>query len=171
MRLTPLEQNITNLAKPIIDELGFSLVLVKLRNENGSHNLQIMAENPATGRLGCDDCAKISRAVAAILDVEDPISGVYTLEVSSPGIDRPLTRIEDFETYQGYEARLETCTPLDNGQKNFRGVLKGLKKVGEHDMVLLETDTGEVELPFADFAKAKLVLSDDLIKKTANSKK
>jgi len=101
MKSTPLEQNIATLVQPVIEELGFALVLVKLRNENGQHNLQIMAENPETGRLGCDDCAKISRAVAALIDVEDPIAGAYRLEISSPGIDRPLTRLEDFTTYTG----------------------------------------------------------------------
>lgn len=168
MKLTPVEQKITHFAAPVIEDLGFELVLVKIRNENGSQNVQIMAEDPATGRLGVDDCAKISRAVAAVMDVEDPISGAYRLEISSPGIDRPLTRLKDFEAHIGYDVRLETSMPMDNGQKKFRGLLKGLKKDGEYDMVLIDTEEGSFELPMLDLIKAKLVLTDELIKKTAN---
>ena len=168
MKLTPVEQRITQFVTPVIEDLGFELILVKIRNENGSQNVQIMAEDAKTGRLGVDDCAKISRAVAAVMDVEDPISGAYRLEISSPGIDRPLTRLKDFEAYIGYDIRLETSVPMENGQKRFRGFLKGLKKDGEYDMVLIDTDEGSFELPLLDLTKAKLVLTDELIAKTAN---
>ena len=105
-----------------------------------------------------DDCAGISRAVAAILDVSDPIAGAYVLEVSSPGIDRPLTRLRDFERFAGFEARLETSMPIQ-GQRRFRGRLLGLD--GDH--VQLATDQGEITVDFADVAKAKLILTDELI--------
>lgn len=125
-----------------------------------------MAEDPATGRLGIDDCTKISKAVAALLDVEDPISGKYVLEVSGPGIDRLLIREKDFETYKGFEAKIETALPTETGQKRFRGVLNG---IDENNRIAMTTDNGEeVEIPFSALSKAKLVMTDDLIKKTAN---
>ncbi len=164
MRQTPLEQKITALAAPVIADLGFELVWVKIIGEGNSQNVQIMAENPETKRLGIDDCAKLSKAIAAVMEVEDPISGAYRLELSSPGIDRLLVREKDFEDYAGFEAKLETDTPNENGQKRFRGVIKGIKQ----NLISLDTDTGEVEIPFGALAKAKLVLTDDLIKATAN---
>ena len=85
---------------------------------------------PKTKRLGVDDCAKLSRAIAATLDVEDPISGKYNLEVSSPGIDRPLINEQDFMNYSGFEAKIETDTPAENGQRRFRGVLQGMNDSG-----------------------------------------
>lgn len=165
MRLQPIEQKIADIVRPAIEDLGFSLFLVKLNGEAGSKTLQIMAEDPATRRLGVDDCAVISRAVSALMDVEDPISGAYRLEVSSPGIDRLLIRLEDFEAYKGFEAKVETDRPAaENGQKRFRGVVNGVKE----NHVLLQTDTGEVEIPYDSVHKAKLVLNDALIKATAN---
>ncbi|MCC6598033.1 MAG: ribosome maturation factor RimP, partial [Alphaproteobacteria bacterium] len=137
MKATPLEQRIARIAAPVIEDLGFSLVQVKIRSEGGVQSVQIMAENPATKRLGIDDCTKISKALSAVLDVEDPINGRYMLEMSSPGIDRPLTRIEDFETYSGFEAKLETDVPAENGQKRYRGFLRGI----EGESILLSTDT------------------------------
>jgi len=157
------------IAAPVIADLGFAPVHINITGESTSQNVQIMAEDPKTGRLGVDDCAKISRAVAAVLDVEDPINGAYRLEISSPGIDRPLTRLQDFENYTGYDAKIEAATPMtENGQKKFRGLLKGLKKDGNHDMVLISTEQGDFEIPYHDLVKGKLVLTDELIKKTAN---
>ena len=165
MKTTPLEKRIEDIARPVVTDLGFELVCIKESGDGKSQIIQLMAEDPATKRLGVDDCAKISKAVSAVMDVEDPISGAYRLEVSSPGIDRPLVRLEDFEDYKGFEAKIETAMPTQTGQKRFRGHLKGLN--GEN--ILIETeDQGEVELEFAGLAKAKLVLTDDLIKKTAN---
>lgn len=168
MKLTPLEQKISTLVTPVIEDLGFALFTVKVIGEGGSKTVQIMAEDPATKRLGIDDCTMITKAVSALLDVEDPVPGAYRLEVSSPGIDRLLIRAEDFETYKGFDAKLETEMPNTEGQKRFRGVIKGLKGT---DTVLLQTDTGEVEIAFSSLVKAKLVMSDELIKATAKTAK
>lgn len=164
MRRTPLEDKIFNLAEPVVTDLGFALVWVKITGENAAAAVQITAEDPATRRLGIDDCAKISRALSAVFDVEDPIKGAYRLEISSPGIDRVLTRKQDFENYKGFEVKLETYAPADNGQKRFRGFITSF----EADNVHLKTETGDVIIPFAELSKAKLVLSDELIKATAN---
>jgi ribosome maturation factor RimP len=120
--------------------------------------LQIMAERSLDGNMNVDDCAAVSRAVSAILDVEDPISGSFTLEVSSAGIDRPLTRAKDFQRYAGLQARVEMATPVE-GRRRFTGRLLGLSD-GE---VLIETSDGERRLAFEGIAKAKLVLTDELI--------
>lgn len=164
MKQTPLEKKITELALPVAEDLGLEIVAVKIVGEGGSQNVQIMAEDPKTGRILLDDCAKLSKAVSAVMDVEDPINGAYRLEVSSPGIDRPLTRLKDFVTYEGFEAKVESDTPNAIGQKRFRGVIKGVKD----EQILIDTDQGEEEIPFASLVKAKLVLTDELIKKTAN---
>lgn len=164
MKQTPLEQKLSTIARPVIEDCGFTLVCVQLTSESGSQLVRIMAEDPATRNLGVDDAAKISRALSAVFDVEDPINGAYRLEISSPGIDRPLVKLQDFETYKDFEAKLETDTPAENGQKRYRGVISGLD--GEN--IKLATDQGEVSLPFAALIKAKLVLTDELIKKTAN---
>jgi ribosome maturation factor RimP len=103
MRLTPLEERIAKLIEPTLAGLGYDLVCVQETGEG----IQVIAENPATGGLGMDDCAKISRAVGAVLDVEDPIERSYRLEVSSPGIDRLLIRLKDYETHLGLEAKIE----------------------------------------------------------------
>lgn len=164
MKQSPQEEKISNIVAPVIEDLGFSLYCVKIIGEDGGTILQIMAEDPATKRLGIDDCTKISRAVSAVMDVEDPIKSAYRLEVSSPGIDRILLRLEHFDVYKGFEAKLETDVPNDNGQKRFRGILGGLKD----DRILVKTDTGEEEIPFANLSKAKLVMTEELIKMTAN---
>lgn len=164
MRLTPLEEKIRAIAEPVIADLGFRLVQIKISGEATASNLMVMAENPETRRLGIDDCAKISRALSAVMDVEDPIKGAYRLEVSSPGIDRILTNENDFIEFKGFEAKLETLFPSENGQKRYRGVINGMN--GEN--VRLITDTGEVEIPYSALSKAKLVLTDELIKATAN---
>jgi len=165
MRASPLENRIATLAAPVIEDLGFALVHVAVIGEGGGRNVQIMAEDPATKRLGIDDCTKISKALSAALDVEDPIDGKYRLEVSSPGIDRPLVCLEDFNTYKGLEVKVETFVPTEEGQKRFRGRIMGVQ---DGETVLLNTDRGEVEIPFSAMAKAKLVLTDELIKTTAN---
>jgi ribosome maturation factor RimP len=164
MKQTPLEQRLSSFAAPVIEDLGFALVCVKVTGADGANTVQVMAEDPATRRLGVDDAAKISKALSAVFDVEDPIKGAYRLEVSSPGIDRPLTRIEDFKTYEGFEAKIESDTPAENGQRKFRGILKGLN--GEN--ILIDTDQGAAEIPFVNLTKAKLVMSDELIKRTAS---
>lgn len=165
MRKTPLEYKIEQIITPVVEDLGFALVCVKIVGEGTSQNVQVMAEDPATRKLGVDDCAKISKAISAVMDVEDPVNGAYRLEVSSPGIDRPLTRLQDFEVYQGFEAKIETMMPNEDGQKRFRGRLKGL----EAEQILIDTDQGQFSIAFDSLAKAKLVLTDELIKATASS--
>jgi ribosome maturation factor RimP len=165
MKLTPLENKIAEIITPVLIDLGVALVSVKIIGEGGSRNLQIMAEDPTTHNLGVEKCAEVSRAVSAILDVEDPIEGHYRLEVSSPGIDRVLLKPEDFQTWAGFEARVETEMPLASGQRRFKGVLKGI----ENNVVRINTEQGEAEIPFADIAKAKLLLTDQLIKATAKT--
>ncbi|MCC7305161.1 MAG: ribosome maturation factor RimP [Alphaproteobacteria bacterium] len=165
MKKTPLEEKIESIVTPVINDMGLRLVCVKIIGEGGSRNVQIMAEDPATRNLSVEKCAEVSRSVSALLDVEDPIDGHYRLEVSSPGIDRPLLTLEDFKNYEGYEARVETDMPISTGQKRFKGILQGI----ENNLVKINTEQGEAEIPFASIAKAKLVLTDKLLKQTAST--
>ncbi len=162
MHYTPLEEKIVKIISPVIKDLGFALHYLKITGETGASLVQIMAEDTKTRNLLVDDAAKISRAISAIMDVEDPINGAYRLEVSSPGIDRMLTMEKDFDEYKGFEAKLETLMPTENGQKRYRGIINGIKD----NNVLVTTDTGEVEIPYSSLAQAKLVLTDELIKAT-----
>jgi len=163
MRSTPLENKVKDIVSPIVADLGLDLVCVNIIGEGGSRNVQIMAEDPETRRLGIDKCTELTKAISAIMDVEDPINGAYRLEVSSPGIDRPLVKKQDFETYKDLEAKIETMVPAENGQKRFRGRILGL----ENDDILLATDQGDVVIAFDNVAKAKLVMTDELLKRTA----
>lgn len=152
-----LAERIARLITPAIEAMGFELVRVQV---SGSQRptLQIMAE-PNNGRaMSIDDCADISRAISAVLDVEDPIAGAYSLEVSSPGIDRPLTRAKDYERFLGHEAKVETNAPLD-GRKRFKGPIKSV----DGNAVELSVDGADLRIPFAAIHKAKLVLTDALI--------
>lgn len=150
------------LIEPIAEAMGYALVRVRLTGANRPV-LQIMAERP-DGTMDVDDCAKLSRAISVAFEEDDPIESEYVLEVSSPGIDRPLTRRRDFETYAGHEARMELKYPLD-GRKRVRGTLRGLR--GED--VIVEADLspeqgrGEISVPYMSIGEAKLVLTDDLI--------
>lgn len=164
MKQQPLEMKIAEIVEPAIADLGFALYCVKITGEDGGTIVQVMAEDPATGRLGVDDCAKISRAVSTLMEVEDPITSAYRLEISSPGIDRFLIKPEHFIKYTGFEAKLETDLPAENGQRKFRGRLRGV----ENEKILVTTDQGDVEIPLAALTKAKLVMTDELIKATAN---
>ena len=167
MNYSPLEEKIANLVKSVIEDIGFSLHHIKITGESGASLVQIMAEDKETKNLGVDDAAKISRAISAVMDVEDPINGAYRLEVSSPGIDRLLFDESDFDEYKGFEVKIETAIPTENGQKRFRGFLNGIKD----NKVLVKTDQGDIEIPYSSLSKAKLVLSDELIKATANSRR
>jgi len=138
--------------------MGYELVRVLLQGRQ-NQTLQVMAERRDRQSMTVDDCAEISRSISAILDVEDPIAGAYTLEVSSPGIDRPLTRLQDFERFAGFEAKVETLQPVE-GRKRFRGQVMGLN---EEDQVRLVVETGEIVIPLANIKSAKLVLTDALI--------
>ena len=145
------------LIAPALQAMGYDIVRVLLSGGERLR-LQIMAERRSDGGMNVDDCAEVSRAVAAILDVEDPIDAAYTLEVSSPGIDRPLTRLADFDRFAGFDGRVEMVHPVE-GRRRFSGRLCGTR--GE--AVVLACEEGEVTLPFADMQKAKLLLTDDLI--------
>lgn len=155
-----VERRILALIEPSLSDMGFAVVRVTLSGSQ-RRRLQVMAEHADGRTMGVDDCAEISSVISALLDVEDPIDGEYVLEVSSPGIDRPLTRPLDFERFAGHEARVELAMPLD-GQRRFRGRLLGLD--GERENVRLALAAGdEVALPLASVSKAKLVLTDELI--------
>ncbi len=148
---------IEDLIAPALGDMGYEIVRIVFSGRPA--RLQIMAERQDRRGMTVEDCAEISRAVNALLDVEDPIPGHYHLEVSSPGIDRPLTRLTDFERFAGFEARVEMRQPSD-GRRRYSGRLRGLAGTA----VRLETAAGEqVELPFEEISKAKLVLTDDLI--------
>jgi ribosome maturation factor RimP len=153
---------VERLVAPSLAATGYEVVRVLLM---GQHRpvLQIMIERLDRRALSVDDCAEVSRIVSALLDVEDLIAGAYTLEVSSPGIDRPLTRPEHFVRFAGFEAKLETRMPHD-GRKRFTGRLLGL----EGERVRIATAEGEMALPLADLQRAKLILTDELIATTAN---
>lgn len=159
---TGLDARIAALVEPVIEDLGFRLVRVKTSGRNG-FTVQIMAERP-DGTIGVDDCEEISRNVAPVLDAEDPVDRAYHLEVSSPGIDRPLVRRSDFERAAGHVAKVELSEGHD-GRRRFRGVLVGVE--GETFGVRLDdapagtSDT--VWLPFALLAEARLIMTDDLI--------
>ena len=159
-----IEKELLELINPIITDMGFELV--RLRLISGKEiTLQIMAARP-NGFINVDECAELSTAISALLDVEDPIIEAYSLEVSSPGIDRPLTRIKDFEDFEGYEARLETVELID-GRKRFKGTLAGING----SEVLINVDEGTIGLEFEWLAEAKLVLTDELIKEMLKQRK
>lgn len=152
---------VERLIAPLLAATGYELVRVQIIGQQRP-TLQIMFERLDRHALSVENCVDVSRAVSALLDVEDPIAGSYTLEVSSPGIDRPLTRPEHFVRFAGFEAKFETRMPMD-GRKRFRGRLLGLE--GEH--VRIATPEGELALPLSDLQKARLVLTDELIAATA----
>ena len=153
-----VEERIGGLIGDTVVAMGYDIVRVALLGGSSRTVLQIMIE-PADGRgLTVEDCAAVSRAVSALLEETAPIGGAYSLEVTSPGIDRPLTRPKDFDRFAGYEARLETDKPVE-GRKRFRGRLVGL----EGDQVRIALPEGEFSLPFGEIRRAKLVLTDELL--------
>lgn len=157
-----LDARVAAIVEPVVEDLGYRLVRTMISAANGC-TLQIMAERP-DGTMTVEDCETISRAVSPALDVEDPINRAYHLEISSPGIDRPLVRVGDFERWTGHEAKVEMAVMLD-GRKRFRGTLMGVKDgkavIKLNDVRKDEQDT--FELPLEDIGEAKLVLTDDLI--------
>jgi ribosome maturation factor RimP len=150
------------IVEPVVEQLGYRLVRVRVTGQNGC-TVQIMAERP-DGTMGVDDCEAVSRAVSPVLDLEEPISAAYHLELSSPGIDRPLVRVEDFLRWSGHEARVEMAVPAA-GRKRFRGFLRGAAD-GLAMIELPDAPEGAerlVTLPIADMAEARLMLTDALI--------
>ena len=165
---TAIDRRLAEILIPVIEDMGFELVRLRLQGGKTA-TLQIMADRPEGG-INVDDCAEISTMVSATLDVEDPIEDKYNLEVSSPGIDRPLTRLKDFATFEGYDAKLETNQPID-GRKRFTGVLAGV----EDEDVLINIEVGgetqTIGLNFDWLADAKLMLTDELIAEMLRQKK
>ena len=150
-------EDIERLIEPSLEAMGYRLVRTRVL-AGGRRRLQVMAEPSHGGDMTLEDCAELSRAISVILDAEDPLSGPYVLEVSSPGIDRPLVRIGDFERFAGREARIELARPID-GRKRFRGTLLGVAGA----KVRLALAEGPVEVPFQDISAAKLMMSDAVI--------
>jgi ribosome maturation factor RimP len=151
------------LIAPIATQLGFDLVRVQLNGSKAALTLQVMAEDPATGQMTLAQCATLSRALSEMLDAEDPIDSEYALEVSSPGIDRPLTRPADYAKWVGHEVRLK-IDPETDGRKRLHGTITGIDAAGN---VGFDVPTvGAVTVPFAAIAGAKLVLTNKLIKAT-----
>ena len=150
-------KSIAQLIDPALASMGYRVVRVLMTGGRQS-TLQVMTERLDELPITVDDCAKISRSVSALLDVADPIPGTYILEISSPGIDRPLVRAEDYNRFSGFEARIELSVPFD-GRTRFRGRLVGTREGVLH----LSTEVGETRLPLDAVAKAKLILTDDLI--------
>lgn len=157
---SPIIQRIDDLIRPSVEGLGFSLVRIRLHAQGGTQVLQIMAEPAGDEReMTVQDCAKVSRHISAIMDVEDPISGNYNLEVSSPGIDRPLGSAEEFSRYIGHQANIEMEWPVE-GRKRFRGKILAV----EGDDVRLELDARhEALLEISAMQQAKLAMTDELV--------
>lgn len=152
-----LPGRIERLIQPSVEALGFEIVRVQLTGYK-RRRLQVMIERLDGKAVMLEDCAEISRDISAVLDVENPMEGAFALEVSSPGIDRPLVRRGDFERFSGYETKVEMKRPI-YGQRKFKGRLIGLK--GEDVQVLVDGEP--VSLPYQDIQKAKLVMSDELL--------
>ena len=165
---TAIDRRLADIVGPVIEGLGFELVRIRLMGGR-TRTLQIMADRP-DGGIDVDECAAISTAVSAVLDVEDPVEENYILEVSSPGIDRPLTRLKDFQMWSGWEARLETQELID-GRRRFKGTLEGT----EGDEVLIQIEeAGEmltIGLKFDWLTDAKLILTEELISEMLRQKK
>ena len=161
---TLLESRILLIAKPIVQDMGFEVIRIRLI-DGKSKLIQIMIDSPKMN-ITVDDCANISNELSAAIDVEDPYEDAFNLEVSSPGIDRPLTRICDFDQWSGYEAKLETTSAIE-GQKRFKGILSGT----DGDEVLIKLDIGTIGLKFDWLSDAKLILTDALIRETLQNQK
>lgn len=166
METTPLTKKIEKTITPAVEAMGFAIVRVLLIG-SGKPTLQIMAERISDGAITLDECSKVSQAISAILDVERTMETAYFLEVSSPGIDRPLTRLKDFDRYKNLEAKIEIEPAIEN-RKRFRGILKGI----EGETVLIEdTDTKiTARIPFSSIRHAKLLLTDELLKAAQQKK-
>ncbi len=170
---TGVEARVARIVQPSIEALGFRIVRVRVTGQNGC-TVQVMAERE-DGTLTVEDCEAISHAISPALDVDDPIGRAYHLEVSSPGIDRPLVRRSDFERWAGFEAKLESAVPIE-GRKRWRGILVGLgdEAEGRGDTVgvrLAEIGAETVWLPLGEIADARLVLTDELIEQSLRAGK
>ena len=156
---THIDERILALADPIAEDLGLAVVRVRVMSGKRK-TIQIMAERQSDGLMEVGDCERLSRELSATLEVEDPISDAYVLEVSSPGLDRPLTDLRDFQTYEGYLARLE-LDRLVEGRKRFRGILVGVD--GDNVEIDLDNEEETAQIPFGWISEAKLLITDELI--------
>jgi ribosome maturation factor RimP len=156
------DRTLLELLDPVAEAAGYAIVRLRLMGGRSRH-LQIMAEN-AGGEMNVEDCARLSRAILDVLDAAEPILGDYALEVSSPGVDRPLTRLKDFETFAGLVAKIE-LDRLAEGRKRLKGALAGIR--GDRVLINLEGEDETAEIPFAWIGDAKLVLTDQLLKRGA----
>jgi ribosome maturation factor RimP len=153
---------IAGLIEPEVRRLGYDLVRVTMTGGTSDPTLQVMAERPDTRQLDLGDCERISRHLSELLDERDPIEGGYRLEVSSPGIDRPLTRLKDYSDWQGHEARLKLADAVD-GAKQVSGTIAAV----DGNIIRIASPRGERSIPFNSIASAKLILTDKLIQATA----
>ena len=151
--------HLADMLEPVIDGLGYETVRIMTIGQSNP-TLQIMIDKMDGTEINVDDCAKVSRALSDVLDENDPISDKYNLEVSSPGLDRPLTKLAHFERFAGNEVKIETSLVIE-GRKRFKGVLNGV----EGENVLLEMDGTDYKISFDDISKAKIVLTDELLAK------
>lgn len=163
---TAEDQRLVELLDPVAEAAGYEIVRLRLMGGETARRLQIMAETP-DGEMVVEDCARLSRAISEVMDAADPIKGEYTLEVSSPGVDRPLTRLKDFATFEGHEARIE-LDRVAEGRKRFRGVLAGVE--GENIGIDLEGEEATAMVPFSWIVDAKLILTDALMKRGAEER-
>jgi ribosome maturation factor RimP len=165
---TSMDRRMADIITPVIEDMGFELVRVRLMGGE-TKTLQIMADK-AAGGIEVDDCARISTAVSATLDVEDPLEDAYTLEVSSPGIDRPLTRLKDFDAWEGHEVKLETTEMID-GRRRFKGQLQGTEDGDVLIEIEIQGEPATIGLNYEWLSDAKLVLTDDLIRDVLRARK
>jgi ribosome maturation factor RimP len=163
---TAEDHRLLELLDPVAEAAGYEIVRLRLMGGEETRRLQIMAETPE-GDMVVEDCARLSRAISEVMDAADPIAGEYTLEVSSPGVDRPLTRPKDFANYEGFEARIE-LDRVAEGRKRFRGVLAGVE--GDAIGIDLEGEDSTAMIPFSWIVDAKLILTDELMKRGANER-
>jgi len=158
------DREILELIDPVAESIGLSIVRVRLMGGTLRRRLQVMAERPSDNDIDVGECARLSRAMSEVLDAADPIAGEYLLEVSSPGIDRPLTRLKDFDLFEGLEARLESDRMIE-GRKRFKGILAGTD--GDSIAIDLDGEDDTALIPFDWLVDAKLVMNDALLKRGA----
>lgn len=158
------DRQILELIDPVADAVGLEIVRVRLMGGTLRRRLQVMAERPSDNDIAIEECARLSRAMSEVLDAADPIAGEYLLEVSSPGIDRPLTRLKDFDIFEGLEARLETDRMIE-GRKRFKGIVAGTD--GDNIAIDLDGEDDTALIPFDWLVDAKLVMNDALLKRGA----
>lgn len=161
-----IEEKIQQIIEPSMNDDGFDLVRVLFSGAETDNTLQIMAERKDGQNMTADDCEKLSRHLSAVLDVEDVIQSRYLLEVTSPGIDRPLVKLADYDRFKGREAKIETLLPID-GRKRFKGKVLGT----DDDKIVLDFEGKEVKIDFSAITKAKLVLTDELLKQMLKGEK